>query len=162
MFWFTGAVATTLLRQYISTCQTGVCVCVLSSVQFSSKWYLCAWKSPYALHPISQKFPQHRLWNDSSVWLIDDGPLSSFQGRLSSISSLMLLGGRLCVWVCVHQCVYVNVCVCVFPEWFWLMGWRVGVGASHLIMVVSLAPSDPLQVIQAVPYCLWVLHSTNF
>ena len=25
-------------------------------VQFSSRWYLCTWKSPYALHPISQKF----------------------------------------------------------------------------------------------------------
>ena len=25
---------------------------------FSSGWYLCAWKSPYALHPVSQKFPQ--------------------------------------------------------------------------------------------------------
>ena len=31
-----------------------------SSVQFSSRWYLCAWKSPYALHPVSQKFPQSR------------------------------------------------------------------------------------------------------
>ena len=29
-----------------------------SSVQFSSRWYLCARKSPYALHPVSQKFPQ--------------------------------------------------------------------------------------------------------
>ena len=41
----------------------------------------------YALHPVSQKLPQHRLWNSSSVRLIDDGPLSSFQGRLSSASS---------------------------------------------------------------------------
>ena len=31
------------------------------SVQFSSRWYLCAWKSPYALHPVSQTFPQRRL-----------------------------------------------------------------------------------------------------
>ena len=56
--------------------------------------------------------------------------------------------------VCVHQCVCASmcVCVCVFPERFRLMGW--GVGTSHFIMVVSLAPSDPLQVIQAVPYCL--------
>ena len=29
------------------------------SVQFSSRWYLCAQKSPYALHPVSQMFPQH-------------------------------------------------------------------------------------------------------
>ena len=29
------------------------------SVQFSSRWYLCAQESPYALHPVSQMFPQH-------------------------------------------------------------------------------------------------------
>ena len=108
------------VHQYLSDW----CVCAqFSSVQFSSRWYLCAWKSPYALHPICQKFPQHRLWNDSNVWLIDDGPLSSFQGRLSSISSLMHMGGR-CVCVCISVCVYqcVCVCVCVFPEWFRLIG----------------------------------------
>ena len=41
------------------------------SVQFSSRWYLCA-----------QKFPQHCLWNSSNVHL-----LSSLQGRSSSTSS---------------------------------------------------------------------------
>ena len=54
---------------------------------FSSGWYLCAQKSPYALHPVSQKFSQCELWNSSSVCLIDDGPLSCFQGRSSSTSS---------------------------------------------------------------------------
>ena len=34
-------------------------------IQFSSRWYLCAQKSPYALHPISLKFPQCCLWNSS-------------------------------------------------------------------------------------------------
>ena len=30
----------------------------VSSVQLSSRWYLCAWKSPYALHPVSlRSFP---------------------------------------------------------------------------------------------------------
>ena len=57
------------------------------TVQFSSRWYLCAPKSPYALHPVSQKFPQRWLSNSSSVRLIDDGPLSSLQGRSSSASS---------------------------------------------------------------------------
>ena len=52
-------------------------------VQFSSRWYLCARKSPYALHPFSQKFPQRWFWNSSNVRLIDDGPLSSFQGSLA-------------------------------------------------------------------------------
>ena len=43
---------------------------ILSSLlQFSSRWYLCAQKSPYALHPVSQKFPHHCLSNSSSVHL---------------------------------------------------------------------------------------------
>ena len=46
--------------------------------QFSSRWYLCARKSPYALHPVSQTFPQRCPLNSSNVRLIDDGPLSSF------------------------------------------------------------------------------------
>ena len=57
------------------------------SVQFNSRWYLCARKSPYALHSVSQKFPQRFLWNGFNVRLIDDGPLSSFQERSSSTSS---------------------------------------------------------------------------
>ena len=55
--------------------------------EFSSRWYLCARKSPYALQPVSQKFPQRCLWNGFNVCLTDDGPLSSFQGRSSSSSS---------------------------------------------------------------------------
>ena len=53
---------------------------------FSSRWYLCVQKSSYALHPISQKFSQRCLRNGSNVRLIDDGRLSSFQGRSSSAS----------------------------------------------------------------------------
>ena len=56
------------------------------SVQFIPRWYLCAQESPYALHPVSQKFPQSCLWNSSNVRLTDDGPLSSFQGS-SSVAS---------------------------------------------------------------------------
>ena len=37
--------------------------------------------------PVSQKYPHCRLWNGSDVPLIDDGPLSSFQGRSSNASS---------------------------------------------------------------------------
>ena len=36
-------------------------------VQFSSRRYLCTQKSPYALHPVSQKFSQSRLSNGSSI-----------------------------------------------------------------------------------------------
>ena len=58
-------------------------------VQFSSRWYLGALKSPYALYPVSQKFPQCCLWNSSNVCLIDDGPLLSFQWRPSSTSEFI-------------------------------------------------------------------------
>ena len=45
-----------------ATTRTADITAVLNeSVQFSSRWYLCAWKSPYALHPVSQTFPQRRL-----------------------------------------------------------------------------------------------------
>ena len=54
-----------------------------NSVQFRSRWYLCARKSPYAHHPVAQKFPQRCHWDGFNVRLIDDGRLSSFQGRSS-------------------------------------------------------------------------------
>ena len=57
------------------------------TVQFSSRWYLCARKSPSAHHTVTQKFSQCFLRNSSNVRPIDDGPLSSFQGRSSSASS---------------------------------------------------------------------------
>ena len=38
---------------------------IYSSVQFNSRWYPCARKSPNALHPVSQKFPQRCLCNVS-------------------------------------------------------------------------------------------------
>ena len=44
-------------------------------LQFSSRWYPCARKGSYALHPFSQTFPQRCRWNSSndrhSVWLRD-------------------------------------------------------------------------------------------
>ena len=43
-------------------------------------------ENPYALHP-SLNTPKRCLLNNSNVRLIDDGPLSSFQGRSSSASS---------------------------------------------------------------------------
>ena len=45
----------------------------LRAFQFSSRWCLCARKSPYALHPVSQKFPRRCLWNGSNVRVTDDG-----------------------------------------------------------------------------------------
>ena len=44
--------------------------------QFSSRCYLCPWKNLYALHPVSQKFPQSSLWNHS-FGLFNNGPFSS-------------------------------------------------------------------------------------
>ena len=57
-----------------------------SSVQF--KMVFCTHKSPYTFHAISKKLTQHCLWNSSNVHLIDNGPLSSFQGRLLSTFSV--------------------------------------------------------------------------
>ena len=37
-----------------------------SSVQFSSRWSMHLGKSIYLLHPLSQKFSEHCLWNDFS------------------------------------------------------------------------------------------------
>ena len=59
-----------------------------SSVQFSLRWYFCTHKSPYTFHAISKKLTQHCLWNSSNVHLIDNGPLSSFQGKLLSTFSV--------------------------------------------------------------------------
>ena len=58
----------------------------LYQVQFSSWWHQCARNSLY--YPVFQKFPQRRYWSvPTFVWLRDNVPLSSFQGRLSSASS---------------------------------------------------------------------------
>ena len=86
---------------------TAVWLCPSQLVKFSSRWYLCARKSPYALHPVSQKFPQCRLSNGSNVCLIDDSPLSSFVERPSSTSSfhaslLQVIDGVMFLALCPH------------------------------------------------------------
>ena len=54
----------------------------LSSVQFSSRWYLWAREGPYAPHPVSQEFsPMLPLKQFQCRSSIDDGPFSSCQGR---------------------------------------------------------------------------------
>ena len=65
---------------------THLCV-QFSSVQF--KMESMRSEKPIILRftPSLGSFPQHCLWNGSNVHLTDDGPLSSFQGRLSSASS---------------------------------------------------------------------------
>jgi len=63
---------------------------IVHGVQFSSvQDGISALGKPhnYALHSVSQKFPQRCLRNGSNVRLTDDGPLSSFQGRSSNASS---------------------------------------------------------------------------
>ena len=58
-----------------------------SSVQF--KMVSMRMEKPIYSPPVSQKFPQSRLWDSFNVPLIDDGPLSSFQGRSSKASSCL-------------------------------------------------------------------------
>ena len=75
-----------------STIQDGICA--LGKAHMCSAWSL-------------RSFPQRRLWNGSNVRLIDDGPLSSFQGRSSSVSSfhaslLQAIGGVMPLALCLH------------------------------------------------------------
>ena len=75
------------------------------SKQFSSRWYLRTWKCSYALHPVSQKFPQNDAFEN--VHLIDDGTLLYFQGRPSSTSSfhasfLPAINGVMSLALCLH------------------------------------------------------------
>ena len=66
--------------------EDGLTASLLSSVQFEMVFN--AQKSPYALHtPSLTSFPNVAFWNGSSVGLINDGPLSPFQGRSASASS---------------------------------------------------------------------------
>ena len=64
----------------LQTCRTIIWLNNSKSVQFNMVYMRS--ENPYALHPVSQKFPQHCLWNGSNVRLIDDGPLSSFQRKI--------------------------------------------------------------------------------
>ena len=62
-------------------------------------------EKPYALHPVCQTFLQRHLWNSFNVRLIDDGPLSSFQGRSSSTFSfnaslLQVINGVMSLALC--------------------------------------------------------------
>ena len=73
-----------LTGRYVSNIRLFAATVALS--QFSSRWYLYHQKSLYALHSVSQTFPQSCPLNGSSVRLIDNDPLSPFQGRSSSTS----------------------------------------------------------------------------
>ena len=75
----------------------------LSSVEFCSRWYLYARKSPFALHLVSHKLL--RLFFNfffkqfsSDVGLTDDGPFSSFRERSSSISLFLHLCPSADLW----------------------------------------------------------------
>ena len=54
---FVERLLTPLFVDSLSLCPSSVS----QSVQFSSRWYLSAQKSPYALHLVSQKFSQRCL-----------------------------------------------------------------------------------------------------
>ena len=91
---------TPLLRVSGTGFASPVMFCTLFSVsQFSSRWYLCAQKSPYVPYSFSQKFPLRCLWNSSIVRLIDDGPVSSFHGRFLALPLVQLM-----VWCYLALC----------------------------------------------------------
>ena len=74
------------------------------TVQFGSSWYLCAQKSPYTLHSVSQKFPKIAYETvPVFIWF----PFSSFQGRLLRTSSLhasllQVINGVMSLALCLH------------------------------------------------------------
>ena len=76
------------------------------AVQFSSRWYLCARKSPHALHLVSQ-FSQRCPWNSSNVHQTDDGPFLSFkEDPLALLFSTPLSSTRSmvwCPWLCARR-----------------------------------------------------------
>ena len=60
-------------------CSSRLLVCwwwwCYSSVQFSSRWYLCAQKSPYVLYPVSQQFPNIAFKRRGGIFAVCDGVL---------------------------------------------------------------------------------------
>ena len=58
----------------------------IRTLQFSSKWYLGAQKSPYVLHPISQKFLQQCFRNTSNVHLIREHYVQAFAQKHNVLS----------------------------------------------------------------------------
>ena len=122
------------------------------------------WTSPCALHPISQRFPQCCLWSSSSVCLIDKGPLSSFQGRLSSASFFHSSLSRFPWRVKYLSCIYVpyavetafwctKTCVIVLlPEWL-MDRWLVGFGGWN-------SELDKLAIYSFSEVCLELVNKT--
>ena len=88
-----GSIPNTLVMTIGITCEYSYLPSCASSSGNYSKFFislvLCAGKSLYALHPVSEVSPALPLkrFQCSNVRLIDDGPLSSFQGRSSSAFS---------------------------------------------------------------------------
>ena len=113
-------------------------------------------KAHFSLHPIFQKFPQCCLWNSSSVCLIDDSPLSSFQGRLSSASSFNTFSPRWsvvwCPWLEVSQ-----VSALDLPRSKPLV--RVALPASLSAQLFPFAPACPGQEFLKVDVDHWHIPS---
>ena len=93
----------------------------LSSVYF--KMVFVRSENPICAPPrLSDVFPtKRRLWNSSNVCLIDDGPFSFFQGRLSSASSfhaslLQAIDDALSLALSVPACAVSSSSTLRFPE----------------------------------------------
>ena len=95
---FHTGVTAELGRSTVNCCSNSS-ICQLSLVQFNSRWYLCDRKSPCVPSALSLRgFPNVAFETVlSSVRLIDDGPLWTFEGSSLSSSSfhVSLLQSRL-------------------------------------------------------------------
>ena len=77
----------------------------VSSASFSSVWCLCSWESPWRYtQPLGGFSQSCYLGNSSSVGLSDEGPVSSFQRRSSSVSVSSFYASLLEAVDCVMSC----------------------------------------------------------
>ena len=130
-----------------------------SSVQFRSRWYLCALKSPYVLYHVSRKFSPLCLPNSYNVYLTDDGLLSSFQRRSTSASAfhaslLQVIEGVISSALCPHV-------VSQVPQYLRFMRRKplamVALPISPAARSFLFTPACPGQYIHSLFVCLFVV-----
>ena len=81
----------------------------VSSVQFSSRWYICGWESSYVLHPFSQKFPQHCHWNSLNISMTSQ-TFFAVRVKWQFITLNACTATRQCEQMLCHTCGRKDVC----------------------------------------------------
>ena len=71
-----------------NVCYVIVMLVCFASFSFSSRWHHSARKGPYALRPVSQKYPQGCPRNSGNVCLDEHRSFSTLEGGMSAASFL--------------------------------------------------------------------------